>query len=100
MSYSIRKENILFFYFQKKPVLIKFVGAELKFLGPDERSQALLLLKAFEKMANTTIDYENWIKSTPGIYYRQFQDDKSIITYLESMIDPLSHDIDIWKNKA
>ncbi len=85
MSYSIRKNNNLFIYFQKKHVLIKLIGIELKYLGPDERSQALLLLKAFEKISKNNIEYDNWIKSTPGIYFRQCSDDASIITILESI---------------
>jgi hypothetical protein len=46
LSYSIRKENNLYLYFQKEHVLIKFEGKKLRYLGPDERSQALLLVKA------------------------------------------------------
>jgi len=49
LSYAIRKNNNLYLYFQKEKILIKFEGSRLRYLGPDERSQALLLKKAFEK---------------------------------------------------
>jgi len=46
LSYAIRKNNNLYLYFQNEHILIKFEGRTLRFVGPDERSQALLLEKA------------------------------------------------------
>jgi len=66
LSYAIRKRNILYLYFHLDLKLIKLDGSKLRFLGSDERSQALLLLKALEK-SNTLIN-EKWERSTPGIY--------------------------------
>lgn len=85
LSYAIRKENNLFLYFQNEGVLIKFEGNRLKYLGPDERSQALLLRKAIDKinLVNSS-DIEKWRKSTPGIYIRNFSNNESFIKYFKS----------------
>jgi len=66
LSYSIRKQNNLFLFFYKTLSLIKLQGNRLKFLGSDERSQALLLNKAINKLNEININHK-WIKSTPGI---------------------------------
>ncbi|MFX1531798.1 MAG: hypothetical protein ACFFBC_11850, partial [Promethearchaeota archaeon] len=50
LSYSIRKNNNLYLYFQEENLLLSFIGKKLRYLGPDERSQALLLLKALTKL--------------------------------------------------
>jgi len=80
LSYSIRKDNNLYLYFEKENVLIKFIGKRLRYLGPDERSQALLLNKALNK-AKHIISYESerWEKSTPGIYIIKYSDNNSFI---------------------
>ncbi len=85
LSYAIRKENNLFLYFQKEGVLIKFEGSRLKYLGPDERSQALLLRKAIDKinLVNSS-DIENWRNSTPGIHIRKLPNTESFIKYFKS----------------
>ena len=85
LSYAIRKENNLFLYFQNEGVLIKFKGNRLKYLGPDERSQALLLRKALDKinLVNSS-DIEDWRKSTPGIHIRKFSNNESFIKYFKS----------------
>ncbi|MHA1764008.1 MAG: hypothetical protein ACTSYC_09685, partial [Promethearchaeota archaeon] len=46
LSYAIRKLNDLYLYFIEESLFLKFHGGELKYLGSDERSQAILLLKA------------------------------------------------------
>ena len=86
MSYSIRKSNCLYLYFQKEHIIIKFVGKSLRFLGPDERSQALLLEKILHKMQED-INFKNgqWIKSTLGIYGRRFSFDAEFIDYYTSI---------------
>ena len=91
LSYAIRKNNTLYLYFQKEKILIKFEGTNLRYLGPDERSQALLLIKALDKNTSTiNSDGNKWIKSTPGIYSKSFIDDFSFIDYLGSSVqDPI-----------
>ena len=85
LSYAIRKENNLFLYFQNEVVLIKFEGNRLKYLGPDERSQALLLRKAIDKIkVFNSSDIEKWRKSTPGIHIRKFNNNVSFINYFKS----------------
>jgi len=81
LSYSIRKENNLYLVFQEKNFLIKFEGKKLKFLSSDERSQALLLLKAL-KLSSEIYEFNRWYKSTPGIYISKFQDFTSILNFM------------------
>ncbi|UCD01294.1 MAG: hypothetical protein JSV23_10500 [Promethearchaeota archaeon] len=86
LSYSIRKENNLYLYFQKEHVLIKFEGTKLRYLGPDERSQTLLLEKALSNTKKESfLENEQWKKSTPGIFFRKFFDDSSFITFYKSL---------------
>jgi tRNA pseudouridine-54 N-methylase len=73
LSYSIRKQNNLFLFFYKTLSLIKFQGDKLRFLGSDERSQALLLNKAIIKLNEIKITHK-WIKSTPGIIVKKLGD--------------------------
>jgi len=91
LSYAIRKNNTLYLYFQKEKILIKFEGSRLRYLGPDERSQAILLKKVLDKNISTINSNGNkWIKSTPGIYSKSFLDDFSFINYLVSSVqDPI-----------
>ncbi|MFX0187484.1 MAG: hypothetical protein ACFE8A_07085 [Candidatus Hodarchaeota archaeon] len=87
LSYAIRKENNLFIYIQNDGILIKFEGKKLKYLGPDERSQALLLRKAIDNVnLFNSSDIENWKKSTPGIYVRKFSNNESFIKYFKSFV--------------
>ena len=86
MSYGIRKNNDLYLYFQNNTILIKFGGNKLRYLGPDERSQALLLQKALHKVNQyTNIDTGDWTESTPGIYVKKFNNDHAFILWLKSM---------------
>ena len=86
LSYSIRKTNFLYLYFQKEHVLVKFEGKKLRYLGPDERSQALLLEKALNKVKEEiNINNSIWIKSTPGIFIRKFYDVSSFINFYRSI---------------
>jgi len=91
LSYAIRKNNSLYLYFQGEKILIKFEGSRLRYLGPDERSQALLLKKVLDKSIPFINSNGNkWIKSTPGIYFKSFLDDVSFIDYLGSSVqDPI-----------
>jgi len=73
LSYNIRKGNNFYLYFLAEDFSVKFIGNELRYLGPDERSQALLLNKAIKKGEQYTNSYnQHWIESTPGIYIKKF----------------------------
>jgi len=85
LSYSIRKNNNLYLYFQNILTLIKFEGERLRYLGPDERSQALLLKKALDKI-NHLPTTNSWLKSTPGIFFRKFNNESSMIIYFKSLL--------------
>ena len=87
LSYSIRKDNNLFLYFQKEHILICFTGNELRYLGPDERSQALLLEKAIKKASRIDFKIKAERKqSTPGIYALKFLDHPSFLGYINSLV--------------
>ncbi len=87
LSYSIRKDNNLFLYFQKEYIFVSFIGEELRYLGPDERSQALLLEKALKKSKGIDPNLEEGRKlSTPGIYISRFFDHISFLGYFKSIV--------------
>ncbi len=87
ISYSIRKDNNLFLYFQKEHTLVSFIGKDLRYLGPDERSQALLLEKALNLSKRIGINLIDRRKqSTPGIYISRFFDNLSFLRYLKSLL--------------
>jgi hypothetical protein len=87
LSYSIRKDNNLYLYFQEENLIIGFIGNRLRYLGPDERSQALLLLKALTKVQEIdSMTNRDMIKSTPGIYVKNFQNESSFLQYFNSLI--------------
>ncbi|MDX1797192.1 MAG: hypothetical protein R3255_00955 [Candidatus Lokiarchaeia archaeon] len=85
LSYAIRKENNFYLYFQKEHLIIKFEGKNLRFLGPDERSQALLLEKALNKLYEKNGLQDNWTKSTPGIYGKKFSSNNEFIKFFKSI---------------
>ncbi|MFX1383005.1 MAG: hypothetical protein ACFFBP_11235 [Promethearchaeota archaeon] len=86
ISYGIKKKNNLFLYFQKDKALIKFSGNKLRYLGPDERNQALLLKKAFDKLNNEILFKSNdWVESTPGIYVKKLNNAHSIVSFLNKL---------------
>ncbi|MBD3194258.1 MAG: hypothetical protein GF317_04330 [Candidatus Lokiarchaeota archaeon] len=92
LSYAIRKENNLYLYSSNNQLLVKFNGYKLKYLGSDERSQALLLFKAINKIKNiTNSQISNWLISTPGILV------KKIDSRIDSLIASLSLDIDDYR---
>ncbi len=86
LSFAIRKNNVLYLYFQQEYILIKFEGQTLRYLGPDERSQALLLKKVLNKIYEK-FDVKNnkWIKSTPGIYGKKFSNNFKFIEFFTSI---------------
>jgi tRNA pseudouridine-54 N-methylase len=71
ISYAIRKENVLYILVVSDLLLLKFDGNQLRFLGPDERSQAFLLNKAMFKARNILTANQGFLKSTPGIYLKK-----------------------------
>ncbi|TFF93969.1 MAG: hypothetical protein EU543_02390 [Promethearchaeota archaeon] len=80
LSYSIRKNNNLFLYFVENHYMIKLIGSELRYLGSDERSQALLLNKAINLIQKR---HENdWIYSTPGIYAKYYRNKNKLLDEL------------------
>ena len=92
LSFSIRKNNILYLYFQKEHILIKFNGKELRYVGTDERSQALLLEKALNKAKqNESFEIKKWKKSTPGIYVRKFINDTFFVDFYTSIAKKMSY---------
>jgi tRNA pseudouridine-54 N-methylase len=88
LSYAIRKQNNLFLYSKKDHILISVLGKKLRYLGPDERSQAILLLKAVnigKGISPTNYNYPK--ESTPGINVIRFSNDSSFLQYLDSLLE-------------
>jgi hypothetical protein len=66
--------------------LIKFAGASLRYMGSDERSQALLLKKALDKLTNIEKSKsQKMAKSTPGIFVKRLQNGESILGNIKGM---------------
>lgn len=82
LSHEIRKDVLLYLLLlgePSPPKSLKFVGSELKYLNPDERSTAALIRNALSKnssddgrgnenIAKDEERTEEWLRSTPGIY--------------------------------
>ena len=80
ISYTIRKDNNFYLYNETDHLFIKIEGKTLRYLGSDERSQALLLLRAFMKIENNeNYNDREWIKSTPGIFVKKLPSSKLIL---------------------
>ncbi len=98
LSYAIRKNNRLWIYFHRENYLIELNGEKLRFLGSDERSQALLLIKAIN-MKNIIV-LDKWKQSTPGIFVRKFENETQYFSYLcnninkETTIIPFKKSLD------
>jgi len=87
LSYSIRKNNNLYLYFESLQLLIKYEGKKLRFLGSDERSQAILLNKALEKInVDEKLKTQEWEKSTPGIFIKRLPNSGSILEYINNIL--------------
>ena len=87
LSYSIRKNNNLYLYFDSHQLLIKYEGKNLRFLGSDERSQALLLKKALEKInGDEKVKTQEWEKSTPGIFIKRLLNSGSILENIKNIL--------------
>jgi len=80
ISYTIRKTNNLYLYIESNHLLIKIEGKSVRYLGSDERSQALLLLRAIMKIENDeNYNDRGWIKSTPGICVKKLLSSELIL---------------------
>ncbi|GAI62474.1 unnamed protein product [marine sediment metagenome] len=87
LSYSIRKNNNLYLYFKALQLLIKYEGKKLRFLGSDERSQAILLNKALEKIiGNDKLQTQEWEKSTPGIFVKRLSNSGFILENINNIL--------------
>ena len=72
ISYTIRKNNNFYLYIEADHLLIKIEGKTVRYLGSDERTQSLLLLRALMKIdTRDNFNDQEWIKSTPGIYVKK-----------------------------
>jgi hypothetical protein len=78
-SYSIRKNNNLYIYFDSIQTFIKFEGKSLRYLGSDERSQALLLKRALDKVNEIEKLNLRMQRSTPGIFVKRLSSSESIL---------------------
>jgi len=82
VSYTIRKNNNLYVYVEADHLFIKIEGKSLRYLGSDERSQALLLLRALMKIENyKNYNDQEWIESTPGICLKKVLSSDLILVY-------------------
>ncbi len=87
LSYSIRKSNNLYLYFESIQLLMKYDGKKLRFLGSDERSQALLLKRALEKInGSEKVKTQEWEKSTPGIFVKRLPISGSILENIDNIL--------------
>jgi len=87
-SYSIRKDNNLYIYIESSHILIKFEGNSLRYLGSDERSQALLLNKALDKINGAEkINFKGMQKTTPGIFVKRLLNGESILENINNLIN-------------
>ncbi len=66
LSHQIRKYVDLFLVFLDDDLIIQYVGKKLRYLGPDERSIGMLLMKALSKKDQLEVYQKS--QSTPGIW--------------------------------
>ena len=69
LSHKIRKNTQVFLGFLANNLVIHYVGTKLRYLGPDERSIGMLLMKALEK--REVLVGNRRIQSSPGIYIQK-----------------------------
>ena len=98
VSYTIRKSNNLYLYIETDHLFIKIEGKSVRYLGSDERSQALLLLRAFMKIETNENDKDReWIKSTPGIFVKKLANLELILENFNDKYDKRIFITDISK---
>ncbi len=68
LSHKIRTNTEVVLAFIDENLVIHYIGSELRFLGPDERSIGMLLMKALEKKDAA---HAKKIQSTPGIWIQK-----------------------------
>jgi len=86
LSYSIRKKNTFYLYILESNLIIKFDGKNLRYLGPDERSQSLLLEKALSLSNQRLSQHQNdWHESTPGIFMKNLPSNHHIVDFCDSL---------------
>ncbi len=69
LSHDLRRDVRVYLVLKGEPAppkLIRFDGAKVRYLSPDERSAASLIKKALEKNAQ-----DFWTESTPGVSIRK-----------------------------
>jgi len=97
LSHDLRRDVRVFLVMKGEPSppkLIRFDGATIRYLSPDERSSASLIKKALEKNAQ-----DFWTGSTPGVSVRKGDLD-ILLMELDTKIIYLREDgEDIRKNK-
>lgn len=97
LSHDLRRDVRVFLVMKGEPSppkLIRFDGATVRYLSPDERSAASLIKKALEKNAQ-----DFWTGSTPGVSVRKGDLD-ILLMELDTKIIYLREDgEDIRKNK-
>lgn len=69
LSHQIRINTNVSLMFLDENLVIEYIGTELQFLGPDERSIGMLLMKALEKKDKAHNNVR--IRSTPGIWIQR-----------------------------
>ncbi|MEM2146661.1 MAG: hypothetical protein QW279_14965 [Candidatus Jordarchaeaceae archaeon] len=69
LSHGIRRDTTMYLLVKDGNYMIKFVGAELKYLGPDIRSIAFLLMKAQKGLEG--LNKNKNILSKRGVYVHQ-----------------------------
>ncbi|TFG05375.1 MAG: hypothetical protein EU536_02055 [Promethearchaeota archaeon] len=85
LSHNIRKNTTLLLVFQEEGFMIKYIGKELHFLGPDARSIGLLLMKALTK--RNLLERRNIYQSTPGIWIEKVN--------MDELLERISKDYEI-----
>ena len=86
LSYSIRKSNTFYIYLLNSKLILKFDGNRLRYLGPDERSQSLLLNKALNlSVQREWKDEDIWVKSTPGIFIKKLLANQDLADFCHSL---------------
>jgi len=80
---------------------MKYEGKKLRFLGSDERSQAILLKKALEKInGDEKVKTQEWEKSTPGIFVKRLPNSGSILDNINNILHNKIVFITEFENKA
>lgn len=68
LSHKIRTNTEVLLAFVDDELVVQYIGSELRFLSPDERSIGMLLMKALEKKDAA---HKTKIQSTPGIWIQK-----------------------------